>query len=77
MRPAAKIPQVIAPIFIWSGAVERHFAEAAGNIEHVARLTKARELPAQFFDELLALSDRQAKIRGAARKIRMVEIIRV
>ena len=66
---------MIAPIFIWSGAVERHFAEATGNIEHVARLTKAGEFPAQFFDELLAFSDRKAKMRGAAREIRMVKII--
>src|SRR5580698_4785773 len=73
MRLAAKISQMIAPTLIWSGAVERHFAEAARNIEHVARLAKAREFSAQFIDELLAFSDRQAKMRGAACKVRVVE----
>ena len=52
--------------------VQRDFAEAARNIEHIIRQCETREAFAQFRHQRLAALDRQAEMRRAGRKIGMV-----
>ncbi|GCC46807.1 hypothetical protein chiPu_0030895, partial [Chiloscyllium punctatum] len=57
------------------GRADRRLAVTAGNVEHVIRLTKSGDAPAQGPHQLLPGFDRGAQMRGAGRKVAMVQII--
>ncbi|MPL67282.1 hypothetical protein SDC9_12973 [bioreactor metagenome] len=54
---------------------DRHLAEAAGDVEHIARHRGAAQVPAQPGHQCPALGDRGAEMRGAAGEVAMMQVI--
>ena len=57
--------------------IQRHLAEAAGNIEHIGRLRQAGQPRPQGPRQRQPLFDADAKMRGARRQVGMMQIIRL
>ncbi len=55
----------------------RRFAVAARNVEYISRLAEAGDLPAQAAHQLLPRCNVGAQMRGAGRKIAMMQVIRL
>src|SRR5690242_3162941 len=58
------------------GRANRDLAVPARDIENEGRLAQAGVAPAQRAHELLALRDARAQMRGAAREVALVQVVR-
>src|SRR5262245_59011824 len=54
---------------------DRRGAVAAGDVEHIGRLTEAGQAPVQTAHQGLAFGDRGAQMRRAGRKVAVVEVV--